>query len=76
MAEPTSDQPAEARGQAPATQCSVRHDGAQVIAQFSSEDGHKNRRLSFDLVTTGGPPESRTSAVTVSLKNRLVFRLD
>jgi hypothetical protein len=47
-----------------------------VIAEFSSQDGRKGRQLTFDLITSGGPPERRTSTLTVSRGTRLVLRLD
>jgi hypothetical protein len=65
-----------ARGPETVASCTVRHDGAQVIAEFSSQDGKKGRRLTFDLVTSGGPPEHRSTSLTVSSRNRLVLRLE
>jgi hypothetical protein len=65
---------AGAHGQPP--HCSVRHDGAQVIAEFSAQTGHSGRQLTFDLVTSGGPPDRRTSSLTVSRAGQLVLRLD
>jgi hypothetical protein len=38
---------AGAHGQPP--HCSVRHDGAQIIAEFSSQDARKGHQMTFDL---------------------------
>jgi hypothetical protein len=65
---------AGAHGQPP--HCSLRHDGVQVIAEFSSQDARRGHQLTFDLVVSGGPPERRSSALTIARGGRLVLQLE
>ena len=63
-----------AHGQPP--HCSLRHDGVQVIAEFSSQDARKGHQMTFDLVVSGSPPERRASSLTIARGGRLVLQLE